>query len=192
MVEIMLAAGKPDEARSAAEELAAIASQHDTEVLHAMADHALGAVALAAGDAEAALQPLRRAFSVWHRLDAPYLSARIRMLVGRACEALGDREGAALEWAAARSVFELLGAGPDLAKLDAAPDRGAARGTHGLTQRELQVLKLIAAGKTNKAIARSLELSEKTVDRHVSNIFVKIDVPSRAAATAFAYEHKLI
>jgi DNA-binding NarL/FixJ family response regulator len=114
------------------------------------------------------------------------------VLAGLACRALGDEEGARLDLDAARALFEQLGAAPDLARLDSLT-RIAPRGHgHGLTPRELQVLRLVAAGKTNRAIAADLRLSEKTVDRHVSNIFTKLDVASRAAATAFAYEHQLI
>jgi len=150
---------------------------------------------LAEGNAGAALDPARRAFAVWHRIGAPYLAARVRLLIARACLALGDTEGARLELEAARPVFERLEARPDLEAADALRARLSPRrkgASHGLTERELQVLRLVAAGKTNKAIARELSLSEKTVDRHVSNIFTKVDVSSRAAATAFAYEHELI
>jgi len=115
------------------------------------------------------------------------------MLVARACLALGDAEGARLELDAARPVFERLAARPDLEAADALQPRSSRRKPgHGLTERELQVLRLVATGKTNKEIARALSLSEKTVDRHVSNIFAKTDVNSRAAATAFAYERKLV
>jgi DNA-binding NarL/FixJ family response regulator len=105
---------------------------------------------------------------------------------------LGDDEGAALELDAARGVFTELGALPDLARLDAFAQQAPAARPHGLTGREMQVLRLVATGKTNKAIAAALYVSEKTIDRHVSNIFVKLDVPSRAAATAFAYQHHLV
>jgi DNA-binding NarL/FixJ family response regulator len=119
------------------------------------------------------------------------------VLVAKACVALDDIEGARLELEAAREVFGQLGAQPDLVVLDAIEaglgrDRGRSGSQHGLTDRELEVLRLVASGKTNKAIARELSLSEKTVDRHVSNIFTKLDVPTRAAATAFAYEHQLV
>jgi DNA-binding CsgD family transcriptional regulator len=189
--EILLAAGERDEARAASEELAEIAKALDTDVVHAMAAHARGAVALAEGDARGALGPLRESLAAWRRIDAPYLAARIRVLVGEACRALGDAEGAELEREAARAVFLELGAAPDLARLDAAGGARSAR-PHGLTPRELEVLLLVAAGKTNRAIAAQLFLSEKTVDRHMSNILTKLDVPSRAAATAFAYEHRLL
>jgi len=189
--EILLAAGERDEARAASEELGEIAKAFDTDVVHAMAAHARGAVALAEGDARGALGPLRESLAAWRRIDAPYLAARIRVLVGEACRALGDAEGAELEREAARAVFLELGAAPDLARLDAGGGARSAR-PHGLTPRELEVLLLVAAGKTNKAIAAQLFLSEKTVDRHMSNILTKLDVPSRAAATAFAYEHRLL
>ena len=188
----MLAADDIQEARGACRELEEIAESFDTGVLGAMAAHARGAVELAEGDAHAALGSLRRAFEVWQQIEAPYEAARVRVLVGLACRALGDDDGGGLELDAARAVFEQLGAAPDLARIDALT-RGAPSGhPHGLTPRELQVLRLVAAGKTNKAIAAELFLSEKTIDRHVSNIFTKLDVPSRAAATAYAYEHKLI
>jgi len=135
---------------------------------------------------------LRASFAVWQGVGAPYLAARLRVLVGQACRALGDDDGAELEFAAARRVFNELGAKPDLARLDKVKARLPERPLTSLTGRELQVLRLVAAGKTNRAIAETLGLSEKTVDRHVSNIFVKLDVPSRAAATAQAYEHGLM
>ena len=198
-VEIMLAVGDLEEARAASLELDETASSFNTEVLVAIAGHARGAVQLAEGNFHAVLDPARRAFGIWQQFGAPYLAARLRVLLARACVALGDVEGARLELEGAREVFERLGARPDLAAVEAIGasldgDRKAKTpaGRHGLTERELQVLRLIASGKTNKAIARELSLSEKTVDRHVSNIFTKVDVSSRAAATAFAYEHELI
>jgi DNA-binding CsgD family transcriptional regulator len=191
-VEIMLAAGDLDQARAGAQELEAIAARFDTGILGAMAAHARGAVLLADGDAKAALAPLRHAFSVWHGVGAPYVAARVRVLIGRCCRAVGDHEGAALELDAARAVFAELGAAPELARLEAMTSGPRPGRVHGLTARELEVLRLVAAGKTNKAIAKQLFLSEKTVDRHVSNIFTKVNVPTRAAATAYAYQHKLV
>jgi DNA-binding CsgD family transcriptional regulator len=191
-IEIALAAGDLQEARTACRELEEIAASLDTAVLGAMAAHARGAVELADGVAHAELGSLRRAFDVWQQTEAPYMVARVRVLIALACQALGDHDGGGLELDAARAVFEQLGAAPDLASIDSLI-RGAPSGRpHGLTPRELQVLRLVAAGKTNKAIATELFLSEKTVDRHVSNILTKLDVPSRAAATAHAYQHELI
>jgi DNA-binding CsgD family transcriptional regulator len=191
-VELHLALGEREAALHASRQLDEIAAAFATEVLEALAAHARGLVHLADGDAQAALGPLRRAFWVWQKLGAPYLAARVRVELARACRALGDGEGARMELEAARAIFTELGAAPDLAASDALADVEPTKTSHGLTQRELQVLRLVAAGKTNKVIARELFLSEKTVDRHVSNIFVKADVPSRAAATAWAYEHHLI
>jgi ATP/maltotriose-dependent transcriptional regulator MalT len=191
-VEILLAAGEVEEADRSSRDLEETAKLFDTEVLNALAAHARGAVALARGEAREALGPLRRSLETWQRVGAPYLAARLRVLVGLACRLLEDDEGAALELEAARTVFQGLGATPDLARIDAIVQGASARRPHGLTPRELQVLRLVAAGKTNKAIAAALFVSGKTIDRHLSNIFVKLNVSSRAAATAFAYEHKLI
>jgi DNA-binding CsgD family transcriptional regulator len=191
-VEIMLAAGDVQEARNACQEVEEIARTFDTGVPGAIAAQACGAVELAEGNAQGALGSLRRAFEVWRRVEAPYAAARVRVLIGLACRALGDEDGARLELAAAKAVFERLGAAPDLARLDSLMKDAHSGHSHGLTPRELQVLRLVATGATNKAIAERLCLSEKTIDRHVSNIFTKLDVSSRAAATAFAYRQKLI
>jgi ATP/maltotriose-dependent transcriptional regulator MalT len=189
-LEIMLAAGDFEDAHSACQELQSLAEAFDTDILRAVAAQAHGALALGHGDARAAIGPLRRAFELWERLEAPYEAARVRVLVGQACQILGDDEAAGLEFDAARSVFAQLGAQPDLARLDAT--RAPTSPPGPLTARELDVLRLIAAGLTNKAIAGELCLSERTIDRHVSNILSKLGVPSRAAAVACAYDHKLI
>ena len=191
-IEIMVAAGDIEQARGACVELQEIAQSFDTGVLNAMAAHARGELELAEGDARAALGSLHRAWAVWQQIEAPYLAARVRVSVGLACRALGDDEGCRLELDAARAVFEQLGAAPDLARIEALTRGAPSAHPHGLTPRELQVLRLVAAGKTNKAIANQLFLSEKTIDRHVSNIFDKLDVASRSAATAYAYKHKLV
>jgi DNA-binding CsgD family transcriptional regulator/tetratricopeptide (TPR) repeat protein len=191
-VEIMLAERDVHDARAACQELTEIAQSFDTGVPGAIAAQACGAVDLAEGDAQAALGPLRRAFDVWQRIEAPYATARVRVLIGLACRALGDEDSAALEIDAAKSIFERLGATPDLARIDLLMKVASSGKRHGLTPREVQVLRLVAAGETNKVIAGKLCLSEKTIDRHLSNIFTKLDVSSRAAATAFAYRHKLI
>ena len=185
--EIMLAAGDIAAARKACDELGDLATGHDVGVLGAIVAQARGAVDLVAGDAGAALLALRRAWRVWEEIGAPYEAARVRAQIGAACLVLGDAEAAALELEAARDALVELGATPDVARL-----AGGSRELHGLTARELQVLRLVADGRTNKAIAAELVLSERTVDRHVSNIFAKLAVSSRAAATARAYEQRLV
>ena len=191
-VEIMLTVGDLQAAHDAAAELTQIANAYDTPALRAMANHARGAVLLAEGDSQAALVTLRGAWQVWRELEAPYEAARVRVLLGLACRALGDEEAAAMELDAARGVFAQLGATPDLARLEAFAHGDATAKAHGLTARELQVLRLLATGTTNHAIAGELFVAEKTVDRHVSNIFTKLGVSSRAAATAYAYQHRLL
>jgi DNA-binding CsgD family transcriptional regulator len=190
--EIMLAAGDAGAAHEACDELEQLARGFGSGMLDAVVAHARGAADLDAGDARAALVALRRASSAWQELGAPYEAARVRVLVGLACRALGDADSAALELDAARDVFAELGAAPDVARVEALSGGAARAGTHGLTPRELQVLRLVAAGQTNKAIAAELVLSERTVDRHVSNIFVKLGASSRSAATAYAYRHQLV
>jgi len=190
-IEIMLAAGDVPDARNACRELEEIARSLDTGVPGAIAAEACGAVDLAEGNAQTALGPLRRAFEVWQRIDAPYAAARVRVLIGLACRALGDEDGASLEIDAAKSIFQRLGAAPDLARIDSLIKGTPSGHAHGLTPRELQVLRLVAAGDTNKAIAAELCLSERTIERHLSNIFTKLDLATRAAATAWAYQHGL-
>ncbi|HKP63584.1 MAG TPA: LuxR C-terminal-related transcriptional regulator [Polyangiales bacterium] len=190
LAEIAIAAGALDDVRSCCRELSEIAAAYRGEVLAAMAAHAQAALDITEGRPQAAIEPLRAALAVWQRVNAPYIEARLRVLLARAYRALGDADGADLELDAARTVFQQLGAAPDLAQLQSAP--GTKSEGHNLSPRELQVLRLLASGKTNKRIARELGLSEKTVDRHVSNILTKLDVSSRAAATAYAYEHHLL
>jgi DNA-binding CsgD family transcriptional regulator len=190
--EIMLIVGNVEEARDAGRELEEIAAVSERPMLGAIAATVRGAVELAEGDAEAALFSLRRAWQVWQELEAPYEAARTRVLVGLACRALGDDDSAALELEAARDVFEQLGAAPDVARVDAHTVPAAPADTHGLSPRELEVLRLVAAGKTNREIASILVVSEHTVARHVQNIFAKVGVSSRTAAGAFAFEHDLV
>ena len=189
-VEIMVAAGDVDAAAAAGDELGEIAGTQHSEAIGALAARARGEVALARGDARGALVSLRDAARAWQALEAPYEAARARALVGRACRALGDEDAAALELEAAREAFLRLGATRDAEEIDRAP--AARPGDHGLSPRELEVLRRVATGATNKTIASELVLSERTVDRHVSNIFAKLRVTSRTAATAYAYEHELV
>lgn len=147
---------------------------------------------LAEGDVEAALGALQRAREAWQQLDVPYQAARVQALLGQTCRMLGDEEGAAMEMAAARAEFERLGAAPDAARVGAMATPGRSRRPRGLTDRELEVLRMVADGKTNRAIADELSLSVKTVDRQVSNIFDKLGIASRAAAVAHAYQDNMV
>ncbi|HEY9479928.1 MAG TPA: response regulator transcription factor [Gemmatimonadaceae bacterium] len=192
-VEIMLAANDVRAARAAADELSRIAAELDAPFLHAVSAHATGAVLLAEGDERGALAILDRACVIWRELAAPYEAARTRVLLGLACRASGDDEAGELELEAARLVFERLSAAVDLAHVSRLSRRSEPYTAAGrLTARELQVLRLVASGGTNRAIGRELHISDRTVARHVSNIFVKLGLSSRSAATAYAYEHELI
>lgn len=191
LVEIALADGDTESASAAADELAETASMYGTLASRAVSSQARGAVLLAEEDARGALVALRESRRAWRELDAPYEEARVRVLVAAACRVLADEETARLELDAARRTFEQLGAGTDLAQTAFGTGPGAAATFHGLTARELEVLRLVATGVTNQTIADELFLAVKTVDRHVSNIFTKLGVTSRAGATAFAYEHGL-
>jgi ATP/maltotriose-dependent transcriptional regulator MalT len=191
-VEIVLAAHDLDAARAAAAELAQIADDLDAPLLHAVSDHATGAVLLGEGDARAALVVLRRAWVAWRDLEAPYEAARVRLLIGLASRQLGDRNSATMELDAALSVFRQLGAAHDLARVEALSAPAASKTPMGLTEREVEVLALVATGKSNRDIAASLVISEHTVARHVQNILAKLGVSSRTAASAFAFEHDLV
>ena len=191
-VEILIARGDLPSARAAADELARLTEHYYAQPARGLAAHALGAVCLAEGDARAAVRSLRESWTLWQELEAPYEAARVRVVLGQACWKLGDDAAAELELDAARRVFERLSAMPDVARVDALRQRSRGDRGHVLTARELEVIGLIAKGKTNRAIAQRLAISERTVDRHVSNILLKLELPSRSAATAYAYEHGLI
>ncbi len=190
-VEIMLAVGDLDAAQTACRELEEIADRHASEMLGAAAAHARGQLALEEEDSQAALAALRRAWDTWRQLGAPYEAARARALVGSACLLLGDEETAALELDAARSVFAQLGAVPDVARVESLTRRDHVGEAHGLTARQLEVLRLVAAGKSNREIASALVISEHTVARHLQDVFAKLGVSSRTAASKFAFEHDL-
>lgn len=199
-VDILRAAGDLPGARSAADELATTALASSSQVLGAMAVQATGAVLLGEGDPVAGLVELRAAATAWQSLRMPYEAARTSVLLGLGCAALGDRSSAALEFDNAKDTFTELGAAPDLDRLSAlarglvegtAP-RAEAAGTSALSVREREVLAHVAAGETNREIAAHLVISRHTVGRHLENIFAKLGVTSRAAATAHAYEHELL
>ncbi|MEI9952980.1 MAG: LuxR C-terminal-related transcriptional regulator [Pseudomonadota bacterium] len=195
LIQILLANGAIEEARTASAELDELASGFGSELLQSLALHARGTVELAEGNAADAAVTLRMAFHGLLQVGAPYLAAQARVSLACACQALGDEDGAMLEAQAARVEFQSLGAMFDVAeieRLSRSADATVTLNPGGLTTRELEVLRLVAVGKTNKLIARELCLSEKTVDRHLSNILAKLAVPSRAAATAYAYEHHLL
>ncbi len=186
-VEILLAAGDAAAARTAADELSAIAAAHATPLLEALARDAAGTVLLDAGEARAALTPLEEASARWHDLDAVHEHARTRVRYALACRALGDEDTAALELRAAHAVFDELGAAPDVGRVTSLLGTSAPPPV-GLTPRQLEVLALVAQGRTNREIAAELVVSEHTVRRHLQNVFVKLGVSSRAAAVAHAIE----
>jgi len=191
-VEISIAAKDVVSARRAAEEFAKLASAHGAVLLLANSACAMGSVLLAEGKPHESLAPFRQGWSQWTELDAPYDAARVRVCIGLACRQLGDQDAAALEFSAARKAFESLGAQPDLARVDQLAGSKPSERPGPLTSREVQVLRLVASGTTNRGIAEMLGISEKTVARHLSNIFVKLDLNSRAAATAYAFQNGLV
>jgi DNA-binding CsgD family transcriptional regulator len=191
-VEIMLAADDLTAARTGVEELAKIAAVYPAPLLRAHSARCSGVLLLAEGDPRGALDELRGAWAGWREVRAPYDAARTRVLIGLACRARGDEDSAQMELDAARWAFLRLGATPDVVRVERLSSTTSMASTGGLTAREVEVLRLVASGRTNRAIAADLCLSEKTVARHVSNIFTKLGVSSRAAATAYAYEHALV
>ena len=190
--EILLTAGDVTAARAAAEELAVLATTIGAPYVNAWSAQITGAVLLAEGQVRDALGSLREAERLWRELRAPYEAACVRTLVALACQELGDVSGCDTELEAAGAAFRQLGATPDLERLERRRRSRAAAQPTGLTPRELQVLRLVAAGGSNRAIAGQLRISERTVARHVSNIFAKLGLSSRAAAAAYAYRHSLV
>jgi DNA-binding CsgD family transcriptional regulator len=197
LVEIELAASDLEAARRGFQELEALSGECPMPMVRAVAGQADGAVRLADGDPSAALKPLREAWRMWQELGVPYEAARCQALAGSACRALGDEASALMYLEAAHAALLDLGAAPAAtwaASLlqEGLLDSGATRDRAGLlTRRELEILQLVATGMGNRAIAGELYLSEKTVARHISNIFLKLGLSSRAAATSYAYEHGL-
>jgi len=191
-VEILVAAGDLTAAGAAADELQVMADQHATTLFAAVAARALGTVLLARDEPSAALEPLGRARAGWTDLQAPYETARTRILVARALRALGDDATAAIEERAAAEVFDRVGAVRDLERVDAPTGTATEDPVAGLTAREIDVVRLVAAGRTNREVAAELVISDKTVARHLHNVFTKLDLPNRSAVTAWAYEHELM
>ncbi len=189
-VEILLAAGDIGGARAAEEELTRAADAIDAPLLRTIADAARGAVLLAEDDAASALGWYRSARAGWRDLRMPYEEALARVGIAQACLGLADRNAAELELDAARATFARLGARPALARVTRLMGRRLRPSV--LTERECEVLRLVAAGRSNREIADELIISTHTVARHVQNIFAKAGLSSRAAATAYAYEHDLV
>lgn len=191
-VTVMLAAGDLEAARATVDELDLIAQVYDTSAVQMEVAAARGAVVLAEGDAATALPLLRSAARWWREIEAPHTVATLSVLIALACRSLGDEEAAQLELESARTTFAHLGARPDLHRVERLMHPAQPVGLHGLSAREIEVLRLIAAGKTNHAIATELFLSERTVHRHVSNIFDKLGVHSRTAAVSYGIRHHLV
>ncbi len=191
-VDIALAAQEISAARAAADELLEIARRINAEFLHALTGRAHAAVLLAENNPAPAVAALRQSVEYFRQLEAPYEVARTGVLLARAQQKQGNRESARLEATRARAIFQKLGAASDVASAEAVLNPATSQTVGSLTARELQVLRLIASGATNRNIGNRLKISEKTVARHVSNIFNKLDLPSRAAATAYVYQHGLV
>jgi len=185
-IEVAIATDRLPEAKRATEELSAAAKATRTDAHVAWAAHAEGRVALAENRITQAAGHLKRAKAIWQDLSIPYEVARIRVDLARSLRAGGDIESANLELEEARAVFEGLGAVPDVRLVDDLLHGSRSEWPNGLTDREVEVLRMLTSGATNRSIAADLVLSERTIDRHVSNIFTKLGVSSRSAATAFA------
>jgi DNA-binding CsgD family transcriptional regulator len=190
LVDVALSIGDLDGASEAADLLAALAADSDAPILETTATTAAGALLLARGEAPAAVDRLRDASASWRDLRLPYEGARARVLYGLALRSAGDEDDAILELRSAVAAFDRLGATPDRDEA-ARLLPGASPLPRGLTPREAEVLRLVAAGKSNRDIAADLVISEHTVARHLQNMFAKLGVSSRSAATAFAFEHDL-
>jgi DNA-binding CsgD family transcriptional regulator/tetratricopeptide (TPR) repeat protein len=191
-VEILTSVDDLATARIATDELSRLAEQVPAPALHAYAAHATGAMCLAEGDVQAALRSLREAWALWQELELPYQAARVRVLLGQACQQLGDHVAARFEFDGAQQFFQRVSAQPDVARVKMLRHAGSGVETQVLSARERQVIELVATGKTNKEIASLLSISERTVDRHVSNILLKLNLPTRSAATAYAYKQGMI
>jgi DNA-binding CsgD family transcriptional regulator len=190
-VDVFLAARDVASARAAADELDQFADPSAPAHLRALADYATGSVLLAAEDSAGALTRLRGAAATWREIEMPFETALARVQIAVACRALGDDDAADLELDAASAVFARLGARPALAAVAKLPRSGPGRLPADLSRRECEVLRLVATGATNREVAAALGISEHTVARHLQNIFTKLGLSSRAAATAYACANRL-
>jgi len=189
---IMLANDRISEARTASGELDALAKKYDTVFLRAVSAYCQGAIRLKEGDVDSAIQYFRNSLNLWNELDTPYETAAVRLLLGRAYREKGDQDSASMELSTAQWIFKELEAVPDLRAVEALMGEQQVADRHGLTLREVQVLQLVSEGDTNKLIAGKLFISERTVERHLTNIFNKLQVNSRTEATTFAYKHGIL
>lgn len=189
VVRIMIAAGQNREAREATEELNEIAFDFDVPYLYAMSSYALGTVLFAEKDFTQALEHLEKALKIWISMDLPYETARTREVKGLIYRKMGDKESSDMEFVGTKWTYEQLMAKPDLQRIERLENKRKNRDVYGLTLRELQILRHVTYGRTNKSVASELFISERTVDRHMSNIFNKLKVNSRVKATAFAIKH---
>jgi DNA-binding NarL/FixJ family response regulator len=191
-VEIALAANDLESARTACQELTSLSERMNFPFVRALRARNEGALLLAENNPQQALNKLEQSRALWHELQVPYEAARVRCLIARAYRKLGDEESAVNAFTEAQKTFENLGASTDLACLLKEKQQKSRSDTGSLTEREIEVLRLVAAGKTNRGIAAALHISEKTVARHLSNIFTKLNLDSRTAATVYALEQKLL
>jgi DNA-binding CsgD family transcriptional regulator/tetratricopeptide (TPR) repeat protein len=192
VIEVLLAAGDVDSARACSAELDSLAGDFGFDAIRATAAASAAEVHMAAGDPAGALPFARKAQTMWTRLRDPRAAGLARATIGRALLALGDQASGRVELDAARTIFAELGATPAVQAIDRALSASSAERPGGLSEREVQVLRLVATGSSNLQVASTLVISERTVERHLSNIFTKIRVNSRTAAAAYAFEHDLV
>ena len=187
---VLAARGDTADAADLAEELLDLGRRFGSSALLASGRYAAAVARVASAEPTRAVDEARQALELWAALSAPYEAARSRAVLGRALRMLGDERSATGELESALSELAVLDAEPDRREVAALLTPGTRPG--GLTAREVEVLRLVATGMGNTQIAERLTLSEKTVARHLSNIFTKLDVSSRTAAAAFAFEHRLV
>ena len=189
LVEVAIGAEDLAAAAAACRDLETSAHVYDSPGFAASAALARGRLRLAEGDAAAALQALRTTRQRWQELGVPYRVAEARTLLAAAQRALGFGHAADIEQQAAVTAFARLGV---VAPPGGDRTRRPAKPPAGLTRREAEVLGLVARGMSNREVAAALFLSEKTVARHLANLYIKLGVGSRTAAAAYAHAHGLV